>query len=288
MRNNGRVRRKKGTHIMKKIRFLAVLAVALVVVAPLHARAGEESVLIKWKFVPGKQYVYDYEQVVVTAGTHADGKDEGSVNGAGTITIVCGDKQTTMHVQVKITGGMMNGEEAPAEMIAEMPPLDVKLRMLPDGTIGRAEHAGGGSMQLLTELLFPVPPGPLTPGKAIEQEGVTFSMGPLNLKGKGKFEYKAPVKANGMGCVLYDVSYDTAHQEGAGDDIDGSMKLKADSKVVFAPDAGYFISVKSRSEMKMTTTSPMHGDEMTITMHNTVSLRLKAVEDVPKEDQAEE
>ena len=32
----------------------------------------------------------------------------------------------------------------------------------------------------------------------------------------------------------------------------------------------------------------MHGDEMTITMHNTVSLRLKAVEDVPKEDQAEE
>jgi hypothetical protein len=267
--------------MMKKTVLLAVLAVSVVVLAILRVTAEEKPVLIKWKFVPGKQYVYEYGQQTDTLGSYSDGKMEGSVKGAGTITIVCDDDKTTAHVELRITGGQMDGKEIPAEEAAGMPPLDVRLPMLPDGTITQAGRAGEGPMQLLAELLFPLPPGRLTPGKALEQEGVTFAMGPLSLEGKGKFEYESAVKANELDCVRYSASYDMTQQEGADGDIGGPAKLKADSQVVFAPDAGYFISVKSRSEMDIITTSPMHGDEMNISMKNTISLRLEAVEDIP-------
>ena len=266
---------------MKKTALLAVLVVCVVVLAILRVRAEDKPVSIKWKFVPGKQYVYAYGQQMDTLSHYSDGKMEGSVKGAGTITIVCDDDKITAHVKLRITGGQMDGEEIPAEEASEIPPLDVRLPMLPDGTITQAGRDGGGAMQLLTELLFPLPPGPLTPGKALEQEGVAFAMGPLSLKGKGKFEYKGAVNANELDCVRYSASYDMTQQEGADGDIGGPAKLKADSQAIFAPDAGYFISVKSRSEMNMTTTSPMHGDEMNISMKNTISLRLKAVEDIP-------
>ncbi len=266
---------------MRRITLMTVAGVALATLLLPGARAGEKPIEIKWKFVPGKQYVYTYEQKTESSGEFGATKEkiESWVGAGGTMKVICGEGKTTLRIEVKVTGGRMNDEDIPAEMLENMPPLKTDLLMLPDGTIKEDKSAPEGTMQMMTAMLFPIPKKPLEPGETAEQEIAMPNPMLPNLKGGSTFKYMKATKAAGLDCTEYSVSYDMA-QKGT-KEAPSEATLAGGSEVIFAVEKGYFVSVKSTLNMDMLTTSPMMGGSMTLLMKTTMALQLKAVEDIP-------
>jgi|GEM_PF-4058089 len=257
--------------------------VALVASLLQGAASEEEGIRIRWKFVPGKQYVYDYadEQAFSLSDDAKEAGQGASPVGksTGRLVIACGKDSTILTLTRTVTPlGIMATAGPTEEMIT--------YRLLADGTCLKE---GSDLDEFPGMPFFVLPRRPLSPEKPTGQGMVLQllpEMGNPPLKGKATFTLLGRETVDGLDRVTYHTTYKLRTVRGR-----KTEGLDAEIEAVFAPEAGYFISVDQKLKRSHEispkgdgTTSPV-PPEWSFLIN--ISLRLKAVEDIPDNETEE-
>jgi len=244
---------------------------------------ADEPTRIRWNFIQGKQYIYDYEQQIVATTDNIKEKGRESIlKAGGTIRVICLADDARLSLWIKMKEGILGGKSLTNEQLDKMSPMSVEFPLLPDGTIKQGRYGAGGNMQLLVDLLFPLPHEPLIPGRSIKQDMIMFASGMPHLTGKAEFTYIGLETVNELRCVKYHVSWLASSEPKPGQEGRATATMNAEIDCVFAFEVGYFVSVNSVSKLNIQTSAPGEDEAMKLIMvqNHTKSLYLREVEDV--------
>jgi len=263
---------------------LAVLAAALGAFAPPPAGAGEKGIRIRWKFPPGKRYIYEYSDTQgfsVSSGEEASDPTISPVGkSAGRLVIACdGDGDgAALHLAKTVTS---LGIVAKAEPTEEK----IRYRLLSDGTCLKE---GSDLEEFPCIPLFVLPRRPLPAEDPVEQKMCVHllpEMGGAPLHGKVTFKCTGTEELSGLNCVKYRAGYELRADRGK--KVEG---LNAEIDAAFAPAEGCFVSVDQKltrvheNRTENEGASPPLPPKWQFVIN--ISLRLKSVEDIPQESDA--
>lgn len=270
--------------VVSERRGLLAWVVVVVLTAAVGDLSADEPVLLRWKFVEGKQYSYDYTQESVSKqdfGKNAIVRDR---TGGGTLLVVCGKEEAKVRLSFKIIKASVDGKAVPKEDLEGQQAITGEWLMSPDGKLG--EEGAGGNIAFFVDLFFALPEKPLEPGKSVEQKMTIPGSGIPDQKGTVSFQHMGSETIGGLRCVKYRVSAVLGSQSEAREALQSRSILAAEMDCVFALDVGYFKSVTGKMTFNWTANGMMAGEpvNMKTEISHEIAIRLKAIEDIPKDE----
>jgi len=278
--------------MMKKFIGGAFVAAAILFCLSLNCFAYD-LVELKWKFPSGTKYTYDYSQSMTWAsGAKTDAKADGSekMSAEGLMVITCTSEGATLKFNLSPTEAQVAGHEATQEQ-KDMLSQSYEGPMDSGGRIKQDKYSAGNNMQLLFDLIFPLPPKGLNVMEPVTQELVNFSSGGIsNLNGEAIYTLKGVRYIGGISCADYHVSckLKTVPDKKKAKTIDIEASLTGEYDCLFAIEHGLFISVEGTGTMNMNTefNSKDNPVQMNMVLSQTTSLKFKSAEySQPSEEQ---
>jgi len=201
------------------------------------ARKQETPALLRWNFVPGTRYVYDYRQVLTIRSDGAPGRDPTRIQSEGAVNMACGEGRARVTMKDRNRrAGAPGVEESSSRFV-----------LLPDGSVEGAVRTQPEGHFLLTCVLLPVPRGELRPGETLREDVVMRSEGAFKeITGWAEFRLKGRERSEGRDLV----SYTASCALGAGGEIEPGVVAKfgaeAEAEAVFDAAAGRLVTVDGR------------------------------------------
>jgi len=201
------------------------------------ARKRETPVLLRWKFVPGTRYVYDYRQVLTITSDAAPGRDPTRIRSEGAVTMACDEGRARVTMKDRSSRAGAAGVEESSNRFV----------LLPDSSVEGAVRSEPEGPFLLTCVLLPVPRGELQPGETLREDVVMRSDGVFKeITGWAEFRLQGRERSEGRDLV----SYTASCALGAGGEIRPGLVAKlgaeAEAEAVFDAAAGRLVTVDGR------------------------------------------
>ena len=270
--------------MMKKFIGGAFVAAAILFCLSLNCIAYE-LVELQWKFPSGTKYTYDYSQSMTWAsGAKTDVKAGGSekMSAEGLMVITCTGDDATLKFNLSPTQAEIAGHKATQEQM-DMLRQSYEGPMDSGGRIKQDKYSAGNNIQLLFNLIFPLPPKGLNVMEPVTQELVNFSSGGIsNLNGEAVYTLNGVRYIGGISCADYHVSCKLKNvpDKNKAKTIDTEASLTGEYDCLFAIEHGLFISVEGTGTMNMNTefNSKDNPAQMNMVLSQTTSLKFKSAE----------
>lgn len=257
---------------MRALRVAFVLAVLFAFAPDVFA---DDSLALKWQLPQGAKYTYDYSQEITV---EMDGKD--ATQGAGKsfmkvegpIIINCNGAGAMVKLDMRPTRMTIAGHVTPAGQMDAVAKSN-EMPMDADGRITQGRYPAGANMQLLFDMIFPLPQKPMDVLQSTSQDVVM-----PNLKGEAVYTLVGVRMVEGMECIAYHVACNLKSEKHTGNNGLETSALAADYDCLFAKERGFFVSVDGTATIKTDFQDKERPVNKSTMQRHKTSLKLKAAE----------
>jgi hypothetical protein len=221
------------------MRFITTLTMMLLF---LIADQGRSQVLPRWDFQQEREL--HYRMTHETVGTLGDDRMEATVE--GDIRIRAADGRGDLRMEMRQIRTVIGGEELPEDA---QPPQTQTATILEDGRLQPARYAAPANLQLLLDLMLPLPEEPLDPEQPVSHRMVLPAMGMPDLEGEAVFTLQGHEQVDDRRLLKYHVKCDL--QSGEADDAFASGSLTAEIVCLFDEAEGRFHRVDTTATMRI-------------------------------------
>ena len=257
---------------MRALRFAFVFAVVSVFAPNVFA---DDSLALRWQLPQGAKYTYDYSQVITM---EMDGKEfpqgagKSFMKVEGPITINCNGTGAMVKLDMRPTSMTIAGNVMPAEQMDAVAKSN-EMPMDADGKISQGRYLAGANMQLLFDMIFPLPKKPLDILQSTSQDVVSS-----NFKGEAVYTLVGVKTVEGMECIAYHVTCRLNSEKQTGGNGLETASIVADYDCLFARERGFFVSVDGTATIKTDYQDNEHPVNTPTVQHHKTSLMMKAAE----------
>jgi len=198
------------------------------------AKKRETPVQLRWKFVPGTRYVYDYRQVLAITPEATSGRAPARILSEGSVTVACGEGRARVTMKNRSARlGAAGAEESSYRFV-----------LLPDGSVEGAVRAKPEGRFLLTCVLLPLPRGELRPGEMLREDVVMRSDGVFKeITGRAEFRLKGRERSEGRDLVSYTASCALGASGEIRPGLVAKLGARSEAEAVFDAGAGRLVTV---------------------------------------------